>query len=1070
MSKFFIDRPVMAIVIAILTFIVGAIAMTRLPIAQYPSIVPPEIQVLTTFTGADAEAIEQSVATPIEQQINGVDDMIYMQSTNANDGTLNLRVDFKVGTDIDTANMLVQNRVAQAQPLLPPEVNAYGLTIRKSVRSPLLVFALYSPNGTYDEEFLANYATINLNDELLRVPGIAQTTIFGASTYAMRIWVRPDRLQTLGLTVGDLRAAIAHQSTVNPAGQVGGEPAPKGQEFTYAIRAQGRLATEEEFGNIIVRENPDGSTVRLRDVSTIKLGVETYFQKARFKGKPGGIIAIYQTPGSNALAVADAAKKKMQVLQRRFPGDVAYDVPLDTTLSVTEGVREVVKTLVEAFFLVILVVFLFLQNFRATLIPLLTVPVSLVGGFAVFPILGFSINTLSLFGLVLAIGLVIDDAILVVEAVERHLEEGMSPRDSARAAMDEVAGPMVAVGLVLSSVFVPVAFIPGITGRLYQQFALTIAISVMISVFNALSLSPALCALLLRTRTDTAETTLRGRFFGAFNRLFDRTRDRYVSVSRLLARRLVLGLGLLAILAVAAGLSAIRTPPGFLTEEDQGYAFINVELPPAASLQRTEEVCKQVEAILRDTKGIKAYASVAGFSLLSQSSATYSAFFFVGLEPWDRRKTKETKLEGILATLNRRFHAIPAATAIAFAPPAIQGLGTGTGFDLMLQDRSGTHTPAELEETTRHFMEAASKRPEIGRIQTTFRASVPQIFARVDRDKVLKEGLDIGDVYATLQAFMGSAYVNNFNRFGRQWRVYLEAAPEYRASADEIANFWVRATGGKMVPLASFVTVENVSGPQFTTRFNLFSAAELVGQPAPGYSSGQAASALEAVARTALPSDYSFAWTALSYQQATAPSSAGVFVLALLFVFLILAALYESWSLPFSVLLGTPVAALGAFAGLLVQRMDFNVYAQIGLVMLIGLTAKNAILIVEFAKNQLEAGKPVVEAALEGARLRLRPILMTSFAFVLGCVPLVVAGGAGARSRRVLGTIVVFGMLAATLVANFITPALFVAFERVIEWARRRRSSVAGGREGPPSRPFPGGGAVSPGSGGAPAE
>jgi HAE1 family hydrophobic/amphiphilic exporter-1 len=1066
MGRFFISRPIMAMVIAIVTILVGAVSITRLPIAQYPNIVPPEIQVQTVFTGADAVTIQQSVATPLEQQINGVDNMIYMQSINSNDGTLSLRVDFKVDTNIDTDTMLVQNRVAQAQPLLPADVNAYGVTVRKSVSSPLLVFSLYSPNGSYDEQFLGNYATININDELLRVPGVGQTTTFGASTYAMRVWIRPDQLQTLGLTVGDLRNAIARQSTVNPAGQVGGEPAPKGQEFTYAIRAQGRLATEEEFGNVVVRENPDGSIVRLRDVGTIQLGVETYYQHARLNGKPGGVIAIYQTPGSNALAVADAAKKKMEELKQRFPNDVAYQTSLDTTLPVTEGISEVVKTLLEAFALVILVVYLFLQNWRATLIPLLTVPVSLVGAFAVFPVLGFSINTLSLFGLVLAIGLVIDDAILVVEAVERHIEEGMSPKEAAGKAMDEVSGPIIAVALVLSSVFIPVAFIAGITGRLYQQFALTIAISVIISAFNALSLSPALCALLLKPRTERANVGLLGRFFRAFNRVFERSRDGYVSGSRFLARNLVVGLGLLVGLALVAALLAKETPTGFVTDEDQGYLFMNVELPAASSLQRTDEVCKQIESILHDTPGVRSYNTIAGFSLLSQSSATYSGFFFVALQPWKQRKTKETSVAGILGALNRRLYAIPAANVVAFAPPSIQGIGTGTGFNLMLQDKSGTHTPGELEEMAQRFIDAAKKRPEVGRILTTFRATVPQIFANVDREKVLKEGIDIGDVYATLQAFMGSAYINNFNRFGRQWRVYMAAAPEYRVAASKIEDFWVRSRTGVMVPLASFVRIENIAGPQFTTRFNLFSAAEITGEPAPGYSSGQATVALEAVARDVLPADFSYAWSALSYQQITAPSATGIFVLALLFVFLILAALYESWSLPFSVLLGTPIAALGAFCGLLAQRMEFNVYSQIGLIMLIGLTAKNAILIVEFAKNELEAGKSVVEAALAGARLRLRPILMTSFAFVLGCVPLVIASGAGARSRRILGTVVVFGMLVATLIANFITPALFVAVERLIEVVRRKRRESEEHQVGPPSRPVTGGGTVTPGDGG----
>ncbi|AKV04807.1 RND efflux system, inner membrane transporter CmeB [Labilithrix luteola] len=1054
MGKFFINHPVMAMVIAILTILVGAVSATRLPVAQYPNIVPPQIQITTSFPGADARTVEQSVATPVEQQINGVDNMIYLQSFNANDGTMRLNVSFKVESNIDIDNVLVQNRVSQAQPFLPADVNALGVTVRKAVSSPLLVFSVYSPHGTYDADFLSNYVTINVNDELLRVSGVGQTQIYGAANYAMRIWVRPDALQTLGLTIGDLRSAVLRQSTVNPAGQVGGEPAPPGQEFTYTIRAQGRLSTAEEFGNIVVRENPDGSTVRMRDVSRIELGTESYTQRAAFTGKPAAVLAIFQTPGSNALVVADGAKKKMEELARRFPNDVVFVTSLDTTLPVTEGIREVLVTLVEAFGLVILVVFLFLQNWRATVIPLLTVPVSLIGTFAVFPVLGFSINTLSLFGLVLAIGLVIDDAILVVEAVERHIEDGMAPREAALKAMEEISGPIIAVALVLSAVFVPVAFIPGIAGRLYQQFALTIAISVIISAFNALSLSPALSALMLRPRKEGKKKTLAGRFFGAFNRTFDRTRDRYVAGSAVLARKLVIAIGLLVILTAGAGWLGKKTPTGFFTEEDQGYLFVNIELPAAASLQRTDEVCRELGAILDKTEGVQNYATIAGFSLLSQSTSTFSGFVFVGLKPWDERKGEALTAAGIASTLNRRFFGgIPAATIVAFPPPPIQGLGTGGGFDILIQDRSGTHTPRELELQTAKFLEAASKRPEIGRAITTFRAQVPQIFANVDRDKVLKEGIDIGDVYATLQAFMGSTYINDFNRFGRQWRVYLAGAPEYRVNAAQMSQFWVRSKNNVMVPLSSFVTIEDTAGPQFTTRFNLFSSAEVTGQPAPGYSSGQAMKALEEVAHQTLGPDFSYAWSALSYQQANQPSAAGTFALAILSVFLILAALYESWSLPFTVLLGTPIAALGAFLGLLALRMEFNVYAQIGLIMLIGLAAKNAILIVEFARSELESGKSVTDAALEGARLRLRPILMTSFAFVFGMLPLLGATGAGAVSRRILGTVVIFGMLSATLIASFITPALFVAVERLVAFLKRKKGKTEPPSEAPAPKP-----------------
>jgi HAE1 family hydrophobic/amphiphilic exporter-1 len=1043
MGKFFIARPVMAIVIAILLVLVGGAVVPGLPVAQYPNIVPPEILVQATYPGADAITVEQAVATPIEQQTNGVDNMIYVKSTNANDGTFAMRVDFQVGTNIDTDNVLVQNRVTQATPLLPADVQALGVTVQKSVSSPLLVFSLYSPNGTFNQDFLSNYATININDALLRVTALGQVQAFGASNYAMRVWVLPDKLQTLGLTFGDLQSAVLQQSTVNPGGQVGGEPAPKGQEFTYTIRAQGRLTTPAEFGDIVIRENPDTSVVRLRDVARIELGTQTYTEFARFDGKPAAIIAVYQIPGSNALAVADGAKKTMEELKKRFPPDMAYVVSLDTTLPVTAGIRDILTTLLEAFVLVVLVVYLFLQTWRATLIPILTVPVSLTGVFVFFPPLGFSINTLSLFGLVLAIGFVVDDAIVVVEAVERHIEEGMPAKEATRKAMEEVSGPVIAIALSMSAVFVPMALIPGITGRLYQQFALTVAGSVLISAFMALSLSPALCGLLLRPRRPSKGPM--ARFFAAFNRGFGRARGGYVSVTRVLTRRVPLVALLLAAVAAATVFTGGKLPTGFVPAEDQGYLFISAQLPDAASLQRTDVVCEEVEKILATTPGVAHYDGIAGFNLLALSASTDTAFFFVNLKPWEDRKTEELGAEGITLALNKRFHAIPDAKVFAFGPPAIQGIGNAGGFDLMLQDRAGTGTPMQLGEQAARFAEAAAKRPEIGFIATTYRAKVPQIFAKVDRDKVLKQGVSVADVYGTLQAFMGSAYVNEFNRFGRTWRVYFAAAPEYRVSAKGIDDFWVRARGpeGTMVPLSSFVTIEHTSGPAFTNRYNLFRAAELTGAAAPGYSSGEAMKALEEVAREALSPDYSFAWTALSYQEANAPSSTGVFVLALVVVFLILAAQYESWSLPLGVLLGAaPVAAFCAFAALLGTKTELDVYAQIGLIMLVGLSSKNAILIVEFAKGELEAGKSFIDAAVSGAELRLRPIVMTSFAFIFGLLPLLLASGSGAHARRILGTVVVLGMTGATLLGILVTPALFVLVERLAHRAPRKQAGA----------------------------
>jgi HAE1 family hydrophobic/amphiphilic exporter-1 len=1027
----FVRRPIIAIVIAILTTIAGVVAMTKLPTAQYPDIVPPQIQVSTTYTGADAITIEQSVATPLEQQMNGVDYMIYMQSTNANDGTMTLKVTFDVETDINLDQVNTQNRVSQAQPNLPPDVNTFGLTVKKATSNPLLVVALYSPKGSYDALFLGNFATINVNDALYRVPGVGQIQNYGTADYAMRIWVKPERLASLGLTVPDLLNAVKQQSTVNPAGGIGTEPAPKGQEFTYTVRATGRLATAEQFGEVAVRLNPDGSVVRLKDVSRIELGALNYQQRARLNGKPACPIGIFQVPGSNAIAVADGVKAAMVELKQRFPDDLDYVVALDTTLPVTEGIKEIEHTLFEAIVLVIIVVFLFLQGWRATLIPLLAVPVSLVGTFIFFPMLGFSINTLSLFGLVLAIGLVVDDAIVVVEAVEHHIEHGLSPKDATLKAMEEVTQPVIGIALVLSAVFIPVAFMGGIQGRMNMQFAITIAVSVLISAFNALSLSPALSSLILRPKKQSKGPL--GKFFGWFNRMFGRLTDGYVNLSRHLIHKMVVSILILVGFIALCAVLGKKLPAGFLPNEDQGYFFVNVQLPDASSLQRTDAVCQRIEKILGETKGVKYITTVAGFSLLSGASAPYTAFYFVALDPWDERKTEALHVDGILKTINRSFREqIVEANAFAFPPPAIQGLGTGGGFSFWLQDRSGG-TVEFLNENLQKFLEAARKRPELANVNSVWRPNVPQIFADINRDKVLKQGIQVGDVYQTLQAFLGGIYVNQFNRFGRQWKVFLQAEPTGRVKAEDVNQFYVKNNDGTMVPLSSVVSTSSIVGPEFTNRFNLFRAAQVTGVPAPGYSSGQATDALQEVAREVLPREMSYDWADMSYQEVKAAGAgAKVFVMSIVFVFLILAALYESWSLPFGVLLSVPVAVFGAFLGLLLRKYDLDVYGQIGLVMLIGLAAKNAILIIEFAVlQQKEKGMGLVDAALEGAKLRLRPILMTSFAFILGCVPLYTASGSGAASRRILGTVVIAGMLAATALAIFIIPALFVLVERL---------------------------------------
>jgi HAE1 family hydrophobic/amphiphilic exporter-1 len=1031
MSKFFINRPIVAMVISILMVIVGIVAATGLPVAQFPNIVPPAIQVNATYTGADALTVEQSVATPIEQQMSGVDNLDYMYSINTNNGMMTLYNYFDLKTDANTDQILSQMREGQAESQLPRDVVDYGVTVVKSTSSPLIMFALYSPKGTYDNVFLANYSYININDKMTRIKGIASVTVFGAGQYSMRLWVKPDTLAKLNITVPEIMNAVKAQNTVNPSGMVGSEPVPKGQEFTYSVRSQGRLQTEEQFGNIVLRANPDGSIVRVKDVARIELGAQTYNIESRLNGKPCALIALYQMPGSNALDAANGTKKLMEELKKSFPPDLDYSTALDTTLSVTEGMQEMKKTFLEALFLVVLVVFVFLQGWRATLVPLMAVPVSLVGTFALFPLLGFSINTLSLFGLILAIGLVVDDAIVVVEAVEHHIEKGLSPKDAAFKAMEEVSGPVMAIAIILAAVFVPTAFIPGITGQLYQQFAVTIAVSVILSAFNALSLSPALCALLLKPKKKGKGPLQK--FYDWFNRVFGRATDGYVSLCGTAIRKSAISILLLAGVAVLAGLFGKSIPTSFLPDEDQGFIFAGVQLPDAASLQRTREIARQAEEVIMKTPGVEYCSSVIGFNMLSQVQSTYSAFFFISLEEWSKRKEPDAQYEAIKASISKRMAGIPGAIGFAFPPPAIMGVGTSGGVTFILEDRAGRDI-AFLAENTNKFLAEARKRPEFARVTTTFIPTVPQLYVDVDRDKVLKQGVNISDVYKVLQCFMGSGFINYFNRFGRQWQVFLQAEGDYRTNIQNIGQFYVRNSAGESVPLAALTSVRNIYGPEFTMRYNLYRSAQINATAAPGYSSAQAMRALEEVFSQTMPREMGYDYSGMSFQEKKAQegvSPAAIFAFSFLCVFLILAAQYESWSLPFSVLLGTPIAVAGAFAGLLLRNFENNVYAQIGLVMLIGLAAKNAILIVEFAKMEYEKGETLTEAALNGARLRLRPILMTSFAFILGCVPLALASGAGAISRQVMGTAVIGGMGAASAIAIFLIPVTFFVVEKL---------------------------------------
>ena len=1048
MSKFFIKRPIVAMVIAILTVIVGAVTIVALPIAQFPNIAPPEIRLQATYPGADARTLEDAVAVPIEQQVNGVDNMTYMYSLNATSNQqTSLIVDFDLKTDPNTDLILTQSREQLATGQLPPEVNSYGVNLKKSTTAPLMLIALYSPHGTHDATYLANYAYINLNDPMARSYGVGQTTVFGAGQYAMRLWVNPDQLAKLGITVTDIVNAIKSQNTVNPAGQVGGEPAPRDQQFTYAVLAQGRLTTPEQFGNIIVREASNGGTVRVKDVARVELGTQDYSQVSRLNGKPSASIAVYQLPGSNAVQTVAGVRKLIAQMKQSFPEDVDYAISLDQTMPVTEGMKEIAETLVIAIFLVILVVYLFLQDWRATLIPMLAVPVSLIGTFILFPLFGFSINTLSMLGLVLAIGLVVDDAIVVVEGVQRHIEEGLAPRDAAQKAMAELSGPVVGIALVLASVFVPTAFIPGITGRLYQQFALTIALSVILSAFNALTLSPALAGLLLRPTPLAGESRgALGRFFGAFNRYFERSTNSFVRLSGGMIRKGALVMALLAACVIAGVLFSSHLPSSFLPDEDQGYLYVNLQLPNAASQERTSAAAAQVEKILASTPGVEYTTSVIGFSLLSYVRVSYNAFFWVTLKPWDERKNRTQQFQAIKARLNQELRQLPAGTVFSFSPPAIPGVGTAGGFTFVLEDRAGMDIQF-LANNLARFLEAARKRPEIGSISTTFLPSVPQQFVNVDREKALKQGVALTDVYNTIQAYMGGLFVNYFNEFGRTWQVYVEAEAPYRSNTSNLGQFYVRNNQGEALPLTSLAGFEARSGPEFTMRYNEYRSAQINGSAAPGYSSDQATAALEDVFKQTMPREMGFGYMGMSYQEQKARQGVPALVIfgfSLLFVFLVLAALYESWSMPFSVLLTTPVAVFGAIAALWLRRVllaaylpaymvqiENDVYTQIGLVMLIGLGAKNSILIVAFAKEEYERGRSLADAALEAARLRLRPLLMTSFAFILGCVPLWTASGAGAIARQVIGTTVIGGMVAETFIGRFFVPAIFVLVEKL---------------------------------------
>jgi HAE1 family hydrophobic/amphiphilic exporter-1 len=1028
MANFFIRRPIVAIVISILTLLIGVVVIRGLSIEQYPFLAPPNIRATATYPGASAEAVEQSVATPIEQEVNGVDRMIYMKSSNTSDGRMLLDVNFEVGTDQDTANVLTQNRVSTAAARLPAEVNQQGVTVKKQSPSILMVVSLYSPKDAYDANFLINYCGINLRDQILRIPGIAQVDLFGGTDYGMRVWIKPDRLAKLGLTPSDVINAIKEQNLQAPAGKIGGAPTPVDQEFTETLSAPGRLVTPEEFENVIIRQSATGAVVRIKDVGRAELGSQDYNSFGRLNGKPSGAMAIYLLPGANQLKASEMIYETMQHAKSLFPPDMDYKIVYDTTPAVEASIEAILHTFIEALVLVILVVFIFLQNIRATIIPVLTIPVSLVGTFIFFPLLGFSINTLTMFGLVLAIGIVVDDAIVVVEAVIHHLEHGLSPKEATFKAMAEVSAPVIGIALILSAVFVPVALLGGLVGNMYKQFALTIAISVLLSAFNALSLTPALCAMLLKPPKPMRGPF--GAFFRGFNKVFDVTTNGYVHVSRLLIRRGIITVGIVGVVVLGAIFFARRIPAGFIPDEDQGILGVNVQLPPGASLARTSDVLKKVEAVLSKTEGIESYQTIGGYGVVTNTYQPNYGSLFARLHPWEERHGAALHVKGIMAELQKEFAAIPEAVVFPFNIPTLSGFGAASGFNFLIQDRTGSMAVEQLGEQTRSFVAAARRRPEIGNIFTSFDPNYPQVKVNLDREKARTVGVPVNEVFQTMSTAMGGAFVNDFNRFGRLYRVYVQAEASDRLHAEDIGRIYARSkTTNSMVPLSTLVSIDDSAGTEITTRFNLLRSVELTGAPARGYTSGQALAALEETFAQTMPSEMSFAYSSLSYQEKIAPPPAPTLILAIVCVFLLLAAMYESWRLPWAVLLGSPLVALGALFGVWLMGYDNNVYVQIGLVMLIGLAAKNAILIVEFAKAKHEEGSSLEDAALTSARLRFRPILMTAFAFILGVVPLMKASGAGAGAQNVMGVGVFFGMLVATFLGVFIIPGNFTFIE-----------------------------------------
>ncbi|NIQ89449.1 MAG: multidrug efflux RND transporter permease subunit [Deltaproteobacteria bacterium] len=1031
-SKFFIERPIFASVISIVIVIAGGVTLATLPTAQYPEITPPTVEVTATYPGANAQVVAETVAAPIEQEVNGVEDMIYMSSTSASDGSYTLTVTFEVGTDLDMAQVLVQNRVKLAEPKLPEEVTRQGVNTKKKSTNIILFISLISPDGRYDELFLSNFATLRIRDQLSRIAGVGDVVIFPQSDYSMRIWLDPSQLKSRRITTQEVLSAIREQNVQVAAGQIGQPPAPRGQNFQYTVNVLGRLREVEQFEEIIVKSAEGGRITRLKDIARIELGGKSYDLISRLTGIQAASVAIYQLPGANALEVANKVRASMKEMSSIFPEGMEYKIAYDTTIFVEQSIKEVYVTLLQAAALVFAVLFLFLQDWRATIIPGVAIPVSLIGTFAAMGMLGFSLNMVTLFGLVLAIGIVVDDAIVVVEATVAHMERGLKAKEAAIQAMSEVSGPVVATTLVLLAVFVPAAFLPGITGQLYRQFALTISVSTVFSSINALTMSPALAALVLRPPKEKKNA-----FFRGFDEIFRKTENGYMAVVKPLLRRTAMMMMLAGVIVGLTGWQFSSLPTGFLPTEDQGYVIAGVQLPEAASLERTQEVVEKIDGILKQTPGVWEWLSLAGFSVLDGTNASNAATLWIIMDSWDERTDSSLSQEAILANLQGQFSQIQEAIVFAFPPPAISGLGVSGGFQMQLQDRADVGLQ-ELQQMVIEIIQAGNGQAGLATLNSTFRVNVPQLFAEVDRTKAKMLDIPLDVVFGTLQAYLGSAYVNDFNAFGRTWQVKVQADHQFRIEPRDIRQLEVRNDEGEMVPIGTLVKVEQILGPQTILRYNLYPAASITGQAAPGFSSGQALNLMEQLADAKLPPSMGYEWTAMSYQERKVGSEAlMIFALAIVLVFLVLAAQYESWTSPAAVIMVVPLAVLGTVIALLLRGFDNNVYTQIGVVLLIALASKNAILIVEFASEQRAQGKSILDAAITASELRFRPILMTAISSIAGFMPLVVASGAGAASRQAIGTAVVGGMIAATFMSVIFTPVFYVVMRGLSERLRK---------------------------------